>query len=91
MDEPSLISSALVSPQQHTSVSHSANNDTVAVAHHPASFKSRRQALNLSPSELAAILGIKATDVEVIESIPLGEEVSFLHNMTLSMLELGAI
>jgi len=41
--------------------------------------------------ELAAVLGIKASDIEVIESIPLGEEVSFLHNMTLSMLELGAI
>jgi hypothetical protein len=27
----------------------------------------------------------------MIESIALGEEVSFLHNMTLSMLELGAI
>jgi hypothetical protein len=29
--------------------------------------------------------------VEVIESISLGEEVSFLHNFTLSILELGGL
>jgi DNA-binding transcriptional regulator YiaG len=86
-----LISSAHVSPQQHITLAHTDNTETVAVSHHPASFKSRRQALNLSTSQLAALLGINASDVEVIESIPLGEEVSFLHNMTLSMLELNAI
>lgn len=41
--------------------------------------------------QLAAILGISSSDVDIIETIVLGEEVSFLHNFTLSMLELGAL
>ena len=61
------------------------------VTHHPSSFRARREALNLSTAQLARLLGLSSADVDVIETIPLGEEVVFLHNLALSAIELGAI
>ncbi len=89
-----LISSAVESHSQQSQVSSSSFKPTLEVTQEPAAFKARRQALNLSTAKLASILGISSADVEVIEvieAVPLGEEVAFLHNLTLALIELGAI
>jgi DNA-binding XRE family transcriptional regulator len=52
-------------------------------------FELRRIALGLSRVELAAKIGVSAEEVELIESMPLGSEVEFLHNLALSLLELA--
>ena len=57
----------------------------------PASFRDRRLALRLSAAQLGALLGISASNVEMIETVALGEEVAFLHNLTLALLELGGL
>ena len=57
----------------------------------PASFKARREALGLTTAQLGSLLGISAANVSVIESLSLGDEVAFLHNLTLSLLELGGL
>ena len=76
---------AVASPSYQPHLSTSATADT------PDSFKARRIALRLSTAQLGTLLGIGARDVQTIESVPLGEEVSFLHNLTLSLLELGGL
>jgi len=86
-----LISSAVESHSQQSQVSSSSFKPTLEVTQEPAAFKARRQALNLSTAKLASILGISSADVEVIEAVPLGEEVAFLHSLTLALIELGAI
>ena len=48
-------------------------------------------ALCLSTAQLGGLLGISASNVEMIETVYVGEEVAFLHNLTLAVLELGGI
>ena len=84
-----LISTAFASLPQYVPTSLDLN-PAIEGSYEPASFKARRQALNITPVQLGSHLGISGEHVEMIESMSLGEEVSFLHNFTLSLLELGA-
>ncbi|MEO8382612.1 MAG: helix-turn-helix transcriptional regulator [Acidobacteriota bacterium] len=85
MDGFFLISSAFVSTATEL------HNPSPSTFETPASFKARREALELSTAQLGSLLGISAANVSVIESLSLGDEVVFLHNLTLSLLELGGL
>lgn len=87
-DDNLLSSTALLSPPSQSAVLASNASE---VTHHPSNFKARREALNLTTAQLARLLGLSSSDVEVIETVSLGDEVAFLHNFALSALELGAI
>jgi hypothetical protein len=63
---------------------------TFAVPSLPESYRARRVALGLTTARLAAVLGVTEQEIEIIESVPLGADVDFLHNLALSTLELAA-
>lgn len=64
-----------------------ASIDEIEVSSSPEDFKARRLALNVSPQQLASLLGVSEEMIGLIESTPLGGDVAFLHNLALSLLE----
>lgn len=55
----------------------------------PASFQLRRVSLGLSTDELGTLLGVSREQIDLIESTYLSDDVDFLHNLALSLLEMS--
>lgn len=54
----------------------------------PSNLQERRSSLQLSTQQLADHVGVPVAYIELAEREPLGDEVTFLLNMALSLLEI---
>lgn len=65
---------------------------SIPATHSPAdraTFKSRRVSLGLSTDELGTLLGVSREQIDIIESMQLSDDVDFLHNLALSLVEMS--